>query len=162
MSPSPLDQLQPLILPTEPGAWPPAIGWWLLMLIVITLLVISIKTLVNYWRFEAVKRQSLRKVKQTQCSDQLNRLLKITALHYFPNHHVAHLSGANWSTFLNHNLAPEHHQTCDFCCAMLYRPALAITAENAAAIEQQQKFQGVAIAWLTGLSRRKIKALKNV
>ena len=162
MTPSPLDQLQPLILPTEPGAWPPAIGWWLLMLLVITVLVISIKTLVSYWRFEAVKRHNLRQVKQTQCPDQLNRLLKITALHYFPRDSVANLSGASWSQFLNRNLAPERHQTCNFCCEMLYRPALANTADNAAAIEQQQKFQGVAIAWFTGLSRRKIKALKDV
>ncbi|WP_147471835.1 DUF4381 domain-containing protein, partial [Pseudomonas cichorii] len=31
---NPLDQLQPLITPAPIGFWPPAPGWWLLMLLI--------------------------------------------------------------------------------------------------------------------------------
>jgi len=153
-----LSELKPLILPIEPGNWPPAVGWWLLALVLIIAIVLSVKALISHYKFWAMRRHNLAKAKRTDCPSQLNRLLKITALHYFPSEQVANLSGTKWATFLKQNLAPSHHDNCDLCCALLYQNPNRTSDDSA----HQLMFQPMAIAWLSGLSRKKIKAYIDV
>lgn len=60
-----LTQLEPNILPNEPSAWPPALGYWLILLGMITAL-----ALLSVWYF---KKQPLRKVKR-----EIQRIASIT------------------------------------------------------------------------------------
>lgn len=148
MTPNPLSELQPIALPPEPGIWPLAIGWWLLIIILVFLVYISVATLVKRRKFWAVKRQGLSQARTLTDHSQLNHLLKRVALHYYPAHRVAGLNGQGWSDFLNQGLAGEHHRHCDEICATLYqRPAP----------DQDQRFQHITVCWLSGLSRKKIE-----
>jgi hypothetical protein len=45
-----LQQLRDIHLPADPSWWPPAPGWWLLALILITLLVWCVRRLLRAWR----------------------------------------------------------------------------------------------------------------
>ncbi len=111
------EQLQPLILPTPISGWPPALGWWLLALLVIILF--------SAWRY--VKR-SRTATKQVVSSDplrdsalqqlhaltkpygdaqagpwlqQINQLLKRICATRYPESASHTLSGREWLAFLD-------------------------------------------------------------
>jgi hypothetical protein len=103
----PLAALRPLHTPLPIGWWPPAPGWWLVLLIVVTLSVIAYR----YWRRMAPQRAALRELKQLNkninSADHpiatLNQLLKRYALICWPAPTVASLSGKAWLEFLDAN-----------------------------------------------------------
>lgn len=103
----PLAALRPLHTPLPIGWWPPAPGWWLILLIVVTLSVIAYR----YWRRMAPQRAALRELKQLNeninSADYpiatLNQLLKRYALVCWPARTVASLSGKDWLEFLDTN-----------------------------------------------------------
>ena len=103
----PLAQLRDIHLPEPISAWPPALGWWLVFIIIITLLAASI----YYWR-KHIQRNRYRKDALQQLAilqrqsptdylQQLNRLLKQTALAAEPTIDIASLSGQQWLAFLD-------------------------------------------------------------
>lgn len=57
-----LDQLRGLELPPEPGIWPPALGWWLVMAFVLTL--VGLWLLIRRWRRQTWKKIALREHRQ--------------------------------------------------------------------------------------------------
>ncbi|WP_281646202.1 DUF4381 domain-containing protein [Parendozoicomonas sp. Alg238-R29] len=112
---NPLDSLEPNILPDPIGFWPPAIGWWVLALLIV--LVIT-GTGIAFWRWykrNAYRREALKKLDaiqqgfehhqdQLKLVKQYNHLLKAVALSAFPREQVAALNSAAWLKFLDKNL----------------------------------------------------------
>ena len=115
----PLANLHPLREPMTIGWWPPAPGWWLLLVIGILTVTILAYFLHQHRRRNAYRRrallqlQSLHSTHQAQSDDrkyleEINALLKSVALHAFPQGEVAAQHGESWRTFLNRNLSPEN------------------------------------------------------
>lgn len=108
----PLAQLHPLREPAAVGVWPPAVGWWLLALL-ITLAVLGIAA----WWWRRRRRNRYRTLALGQLQDLQNRysrdgdaaqlqadvnaLLKVVALQVYARGEVAALHGASWEAFLS-------------------------------------------------------------
>lgn len=102
----PLAQLRDVILPPDPLIWPPAIGWWLLLIGSVSALVgAAYLVRLAYWR---VHRKSL--VKQVdalillqphQAVVELSVLMRRIAITRFSRKTVAGLSGDAWLEFLD-------------------------------------------------------------
>ena len=50
MQSDPLQQLKPLHLPPDPSWWPPAIGWWVLLLVLIILTAWTVYSMTKFFR----------------------------------------------------------------------------------------------------------------
>ncbi len=112
---NPLDQLAPNILPQPTGAWPPAIGWWFLGLLILGLLIGLTLLVVRWYRRNRYRRDALARLAaiearfaqiqdQKQLIIQCNHLLKFTALKVWPRKKVASLHGEQWLAFLDSSL----------------------------------------------------------
>ncbi|USE34274.1 DUF4381 domain-containing protein [Endozoicomonas sp. SCSIO W0465] len=120
---NPLDQLRPNHLPDPVGLWPPAMGWWLVAVIVIALLVLVTVSIRRRWQKNRYRSEALHQARQIladyqvhqslhRLANESNELLKRVALHAFPRAQVAGLTGDAWSQFLaNTGDIPEflHH-----------------------------------------------------
>ncbi len=103
-------QLKDIHLPPEPGFWPPAIGWW----IVLVLLLLSVLGLVFIWiryKRKAPRREALlllNEIEKSYLSDkdmvayvtQINKLLRRAAMQAFSRQQCAGKSGEEWLEFL--------------------------------------------------------------
>ena len=112
MNPSdPLAQLKGLHLPPEIGFWPPALGWWLSALIILSVLTYGLYRLIRWHHNTAYRRVALKELKNIEANfltdektalsngafeKQLAQLLKRTALSAFPRSETASLSGKEW------------------------------------------------------------------
>ena len=106
MNPEDLQQqLAPLRLPELISWWPPAIGWWIL----VTLLLVFVGLGVALWRrkrrHNQHRRQALTQLEQLIHAGEntraaLNRLLKTIVMYEFPAEQVAALNGSKWIEFL--------------------------------------------------------------
>lgn len=104
----PLSQLRDIHLPPSGGFWPPAPGWWLLLVIAIALAVLAFvlvrrKLHRNRWLKTAMAELAL--LEQTATEDShwfstLNRLLKRSARIRYPERRPESLSGDAWIDFL--------------------------------------------------------------
>lgn len=101
-----LSQLHDIQLPPEPGFWPLATGWWLLIAGIISVVVIAI--VVRYWwRRTALKRAAMAEWQALANSDlegqalltALAQLLKRVAVSLDPN--AAALTDQRWAEYLN-------------------------------------------------------------
>ena len=105
---SPLDNLKDIRLPENIDQFPSAIGWWILLALVILV--------VAYFIYRAIKKHRalrflrLAKIELSQLaslpenkrsSSDLSSLLKRVCLMYFPRENVAPLNGYNWWNYLN-------------------------------------------------------------
>ena len=130
----PLAQLRDIHLPAPVDWWPPAPGWWLLAVLILTLLGTGLAWLVRRHRRRRYRRIAAREVdalyrRWQQQRDarvfllELNRLLKRAALHAFPAQQVAALSGARWLAFLDATLPrPQFDTAATRVLADVYRP----------------------------------------
>ena len=116
----PLAQLQDIHLPAEIGLWPPAWGWWLLLIASIAIIsafvfFIKRKKLRNAYRALATKE--LTKTNQ-QYNDEQNSeylqavsiILRRTALSGFGNQFNASLKGDDWLQWLDEQCPKTNHQ----------------------------------------------------
>lgn len=122
-------------LPDPVGVWPPAIGWWLLVLIGIVLFIAALKGWRSYqqkWRYRrSALRQLNTEFKQWQQQSNTDTtlyamlaLLKRTAITAYPQAAVGSLSGEQWLLFLDSHttkpcFTPELQQTIS---QSLYQP----------------------------------------
>jgi hypothetical protein len=109
--------LRDIHLPTEISWWPPAPGWWLLLLGLFLLVAIG------YWfwcrwqrrRYQRLALFKIQELEQQYCQHEdhkkllaeLSRLLRQTALLHFPTANCAGLTGDNWLTFLDQRMGKE-------------------------------------------------------
>ncbi|MDH3347463.1 MAG: DUF4381 domain-containing protein [Desulfobulbaceae bacterium] len=104
----PLAQLRPLHSPDPITWWPPAPGWWLLVLVIGTLIGLIVWQL----RRTKLKRAALLELKQIRAMQvsgeekirSLSLLLKRYVLAIYPGKEVASLTGESWLRFLDQRL----------------------------------------------------------
>lgn len=121
----PLANLHPLRQPEIIGWWPPAPGWWALLLLVLLALATLVYLLHRRYRRNAYRRrallqlQGLRNTYQSNHDTshylgQVNALLKSVALLTYPGNDIAAQHGEAWRTFLNRSLPPGEQLQTDF------------------------------------------------
>lgn len=136
-SQDPLAQLRDIRLPDAVGLWPLAPGWWLLIIVALGALIAGVIYLRRRHRGNAFKREAIKQLQQLDAVrerdglayvQQLNALLKQTALTVHPRANVASLSGKQWLHYLDQHSSGQN----DFvngagqCLADApYRPQLA-------------------------------------
>jgi hypothetical protein len=103
-----LTQLAPARAPAPPSWWPPAVGWWILLGLILTLAAASILG----WRFlvgaglSRVRRAAIVELRRIRSLDETDRapaiqhLLRRYAITAYGATAVANLSGAAWLRFL--------------------------------------------------------------
>ena len=113
MESDPLQQLRDVHLPLDPSWWPPAIGWWLLVLLCIAALVWLANRATRAYRRRAAMRASralLAELYATYQAGQLsahdylhksNELLKRVLVRAYGLARYARLSGEPWLTALD-------------------------------------------------------------
>ena len=110
-APDPLQELRDVHLPDPISWWPPAFGWWMLLLLVF--IAVGLVIWVRAYRLRTQPRRlalaQLQEVKQQfathsdeqQTITRLSDLLRRVAIAVFPRSHVAGLSGKSWLQFLD-------------------------------------------------------------
>ena len=127
-----LEQLAPLREPAPVSWWPLAPGWWLLGLAVLALMVWALRWSYRRRAQNRYRRQALRIIDrmiedQHTSIEQLNKLLKSTALRGWPQSEVAGLHGNNWLTFLQESCPAAEPQWTQPLAAV-YGPAPAVAS----------------------------------
>lgn len=110
VTPNPaLADLQDIILPDPIGAWPWAIGYWLVLAILLVLIIVAILWLKKRAAYLAPKKaaQALLvnlDLNSSHYPSEVNQLLKRTALSYLPREVIAKLDGDAWASWLDTHL----------------------------------------------------------
>ncbi len=110
---NPLENLKDIHLPAPIEAWPPAYGWWILLVLVLLIIALIIKVYLKARKLRAVKRQAIQQLSKVDISAsnapaELNQLLKRTAMFYFPTRAVEKMYGQSWQQFLSSCLSTKH------------------------------------------------------
>ncbi len=101
-----LSGLRDVIYPPEPSWWPPAIGWWLMLALVLALTAVSYQLLkILRQRSKTVKlmrrMESINLLDPHEASAQLSILMRRIAITRYPRETVAGLTGYAWLEFLD-------------------------------------------------------------
>lgn len=107
--------LRDIHLPDAVSWWPPAIGWWLLPIIIAALAygIYKIIKIQKHKQKTAYRKMALNELKRikikfsqqpasVECLRDISRLLRRIALSYLPREKVASLTGTQWVSQLNH------------------------------------------------------------
>ncbi|CDT10954.1 DUF4381 domain-containing protein [Vibrio coralliirubri] len=105
----PLD-LSPVIAPNAPTWWPLAWGWWAVIITAISLIALVFFILKRRKNNQQAKQEALSYFSNSQSPDGLSPskaqdMVRQAALSYFPREKIAGLSGDDWLTFLDAQLA---------------------------------------------------------
>ena len=93
-------------LQSAPNFWPLPWGWWLVILITLSVVIAGSIWLYRRHQQRLALREAKRQLKHIDNLSALNTLLKRAALSYFPRETVAGLTGQAWLAFLDAQL-PE-------------------------------------------------------
>lgn len=104
-------QLKDIHLPLSPDQWPPAPGWWLLLVVSLLLLGWLTLRLFKFWQHYRLQKEILesldalqREHYEKQLSEflaEVSILLRRVAMMNFPSKQVAALTGKGWLSFLD-------------------------------------------------------------
>ena len=143
---NPLNQLRDIHLPEPVSAWPPAPGWWILLVAGVLAMTALAYLLVKRHRKNAYRRRALLQLDSLHSRyqatgndgrylEQINALLKGVALLAYPRPGVAAQHGESWRTLLNHSLpTAEHFQPAfDDAAYQKTRPEIDVTQVHRAA-----------------------------
>ncbi len=119
----PLEQLRDLHVPDPVSFWPPALGWWLVALVLFGLLALGL-WVIQYRRKTAARRAALAELtalkttfndtqNTTNLLGSLSQLLRRYAIVCCGRERVAGLTGLGWLQFLD-----EHGRTQQFSSEM--------------------------------------------
>ena len=104
-----LARLRDVHAPLEPDWWPPAPGWWILLLVVGVLVALAIRDAIprlERWRMrrrllvalDAIERRH--RAGAAPVVAEVSQLLRVAVLERFPNEAAAGLHGDEWIRFL--------------------------------------------------------------
>lgn len=101
--------LRDIHIPAEIGLFPPAIGWWIILILVPLTLFLSYKLIKYLMRKTAVKsaKKQLKSLKENQTLQdveklsELSSLLRRVAISVYPRSNCASLTGVKWLEFLD-------------------------------------------------------------
>ncbi|MEM6778000.1 MAG: DUF4381 domain-containing protein [Planctomycetota bacterium] len=98
-----LDRLVDITTPSPISSWPPAAGWWFVMMILTLWIGVLVIRAYRRRRGRAYRRQALMELGELRQGDfaTLSILLKRVALISFPREQVASLVGPPWMEFLS-------------------------------------------------------------
>ena len=107
--------LRDIHLPDPVGWWPPAPGWWGILALLVTLLLLSIliRRLIRRGRLKRSVLDTLNKLTEgyrksedgPELARELSVLLRRTSLTLYPRQQVASLTGEEWLAFLDRAVA---------------------------------------------------------
>ena len=131
--------LEDIIEPEQISQLPIAVGWWLLLCLVVTVMTALTIFVFHSRRKNQAKRAfqkelSLIQTNDPQASVQIAQLLKQLALSYFPRQKVAGLHGSTWVAFLNQSMKQPQFQESWF--SQLYNPKSTLTPEQVDTMKQ--------------------------
>ena len=95
-----LDNLQDIVEPAAVSWWPMAIGWWVLLLLLLFIAMVVGCRRWRVWKAAAYRRAALRELNAAESSAEVSEILKRTALVAYPRETVAALSGDRWYDWL--------------------------------------------------------------
>jgi hypothetical protein len=115
------------------GWWPPAPGWWLLLIAGMLTVAMLVYLIYTHRRRNAYRRRALLQLhalhakylvlsEDRQYLGEINALLKSVALHAFPQAEVAAQHGESWRSFLNRDLPPQNQFQPVFDDAVYQKP----------------------------------------
>jgi hypothetical protein len=104
--------LKDIHIPQAISGWPPAIGWWLLALLIVLLIAGSfwlVKRLTRKTAVKTAKHLMLTLKQNTEIDNQqklveLSKLMRRVAMSNLPRDKVAGLTGRDWLLFLDHSV----------------------------------------------------------
>ncbi|MDP1931480.1 MAG: DUF4381 domain-containing protein [Gammaproteobacteria bacterium] len=122
-SADPLSQLADIHLPEPIGFWPPAPGWWVLLILFAILCVVFYRRHIATWKQKRICSFALRELdkcvaefrRASSAADsdmdaaklnfvnEVNAVLRRVALKHYPQDLPASLGGEHWITFLRHH-----------------------------------------------------------
>lgn len=118
-----LSQLRDIHAAADPGWWPPAPGWWLLVALGVAMLVVAVRYGYRQWRIMRRRWKLLKALEDIarnihftedphEYLARLNRLFRLVALRAFPGTACARLQGIEWVRFIQ-SLMPQGIRTDD-------------------------------------------------
>ncbi|WP_371377014.1 DUF4381 domain-containing protein [Thalassotalea aquiviva] len=142
----PLAQLKDIHLPEQVGFWPLAPGWWILVLLSISAVVLLLRALLKQRELSKVKRQALKQLstQQSLTTVQILSLLKWASMHYYNRQDVASKYSNELLDFFTSKLAKDKQQ------AFVQQAEKAITRcyRKSSVDLHASEFQQAAIYWL--------------
>ena len=104
-------QLEDIHLPDDPTMWPPAYGWWIVLVLILFAGVLIPSRGYHYRKLHRQRKRILDALSNLQADLQqqgdnkalanINRLLRRLALMHYPREQVASLTGKQWLAFLD-------------------------------------------------------------
>ena len=108
----PLHELRDVHMPDPVSWWPPAFGWWMVIVVLVILVSLVLWAIAHRQRtrprrialaqLEQVKQQYAEHSDDQWATTEVSHLLRRYALAVFSRSHVAGLSGQSWLKFLDH------------------------------------------------------------
>lgn len=118
----PLAQLRDIHLPAPVSWWPPAPGWWLLGVLLLTILIGTVWWLIRHYRVNRYRREALDRLASLQAQTGISHLQQCHAL-------LALLRRTAKTAYpgrgLESTLLPEFFETLNNCCRKpVFEPSL--------------------------------------
>ena len=132
MNQDPLAQLRDIHLPNPISIWPPAIGWWILLAVIIFLAIAigwGIKRHLANKKHQAMINNALDKVLTDYKLEgnfqaylqALSELLKRAAINLRGDKHVAAYSGGKWQQYIYQYTSEDQKDLCTYFGDELYQ-----------------------------------------
>lgn len=104
----PLAQLSDIHLPEQINNYPIAAGWWVLYLVLFTVMIITVLKIIKIQRRKRAQKRAINHMIQSQTPSDILTILKWVVMEYYPRAQVASLSGTNLQKFLIAQLKEKH------------------------------------------------------
>ena len=149
-------ELNDIHLPEPVNNYPIALGWWLLAIIILSVLTF---TGIKYRTYKKLRKNKVRALQQLKQLSQLENkqtsgteivnILKWAAMQYFPRQQVAKLYGNDFQQFLLHCLPQKHQATFDNLSRSAFEKLYQQTQSQQVNKELNQALNQATTLWLT-------------